>query len=72
MAWCADHHLDPLTDIRRPRVELSVPRLRLPSRPFMSVVAGYRHHPLEPISPQRTAESLPRGGLHQQCEVMAS
>jgi hypothetical protein len=22
MAWCADHHLDPLADIRRPHVEL--------------------------------------------------
>lgn len=22
MAWCANHHLDPLTDIRRPHVEL--------------------------------------------------
>jgi len=22
MAWCADHRLDPLTDIRRPHIEL--------------------------------------------------
>ncbi|MDP8969911.1 MAG: site-specific integrase, partial [Actinomycetota bacterium] len=22
MAWCSDHHLDPLVDIRRPHVEL--------------------------------------------------
>jgi hypothetical protein len=22
MAWCTNHHLDPLTDIRRPHVEL--------------------------------------------------